>query len=80
MWSMMFIIIALSVMFCGIGSIMLISQRMKQNHGRTLSSDGEPDAIRRLAEAVESLQGQVTDLGERMDFTERLLEGALAGF
>jgi len=73
--SMMFVLAALVVLLGGMGGVMLLGQRQRQDHeARMLGGGGDPDSIRRLAEAVESLQGQVTDLSERMDFTERLLE------
>jgi outer membrane murein-binding lipoprotein Lpp len=75
MTGMIFVIVLLSVLFCGIGGIMMIGTRAKQHHDeRTLGGGADPDAMRQLARAVESLQGQVSDLSERMDFTERLLE------
>jgi len=74
-WSMLFIIVTLIVLLGGMGGVMLLGQKQKQDHDeRMLSGGRDPDAIRRLAEAVESLQGQVSDLSERLDFTERLLE------
>lgn len=75
MAGMLFVIIALIVLFTGMGSIMLIGTKMKQdNDARTMLGGTDPDTLKRLADAVESLQGQVTDLSERMDFTERLLQ------
>jgi hypothetical protein len=75
MGGMVFVIVLLCVLFCGIGGVMLIGQKQKQDHQERLLGGGpDLDTMRRLAEAVESLQGQVSDLGERLDFTERLLE------
>lgn len=75
MVGMLFVLAALVVLFTGMGSIMLIGTKMRQNiDARTLPGGPESDSIRRLATAVESLQEQVSDLSDRLDFTERLLE------
>ena len=68
-----FIILLMAVIFSGVGGIKWI-ERQKQGDGEPLPAGGDPDTIRRLAEAVEALQGQVENLTERIDFTERLLQ------
>ena len=75
MIGMSFVLALVIALLGGLGGVILIGQRQKQGHEeRMLERDGDPDGVRRLAEAVESLQEQMSDLSDRMDFTERLLE------
>ncbi len=65
------------------GGFTLIAMKMRYSHIReTRLSGGSDGEVERLAEAVDSLRSEVAllhdenhRLNERVDFTERLLEG-----
>lgn len=74
MLGMLFVIVALIVLFTGIGSIMLLGTKLREDQDRRMIDSADPATIKRLTTSLEALQGQVEDLSERVDFTERLLE------
>jgi hypothetical protein len=75
MAGMLFVIVALIVLFAGMGGVMLMGTKLTQDHEeRMLLGGADPDTVKRLGEAVDALQGQVSDLSDRLDFTERLLQ------
>lgn len=68
------------VALLGLGSFVLIGMKLRYNHLRDTKHAPRSEEVERLVESVDLLHDQVrvlrdemVDLGERLDFTERVL-------
>jgi hypothetical protein len=74
-----FEVVATLIGFFGFGGFVLLGLKMILAHrARRFQGGGEEaralrDDVQAMRDEVQSLRGDITDLGERMDFTERVL-------
>ena len=68
------IAIAWAIVICTLGGVgTLMSFARSRMRASAQPRAGDPDEMAELREAVQRLNGDVADLQERVDFTERLL-------